>query len=158
MTTTKRKGRTNKVKLLQQKKNWEKIVDYTEYMMTREAICKFMDCSKDTFLKALKEQGYKDWNDFKSQVELNMYSNVKRKFFSRLKDDDVSDKLLIFGMEKYVIPNEEFSQEKNDEAVKIVYVPVSDFGNPEDMRKFAEQQQDDLEAEIKDFARENNLD
>lgn len=158
-TTRKTAGRPNKVNELCEPKNWERIVDYTEYMMSREAICKFMDCNKDTLLKAIKKKGFKDFQDLKEHCSQNVRYAMKKQVFDEIKNGKASDKIKIYYLENYVLPFEEHMQEvKEENNNNIVFVPVNNFGSPEDMRKFAEQQQDNLEAEIAEFARENNLD
>lgn len=159
-TTRKTAGRPNKVNELCEPKNWERIVDYTEYMMSREAICKFMDCNKDTLLKAIKKKGFKDFQDLKEHCSQNVRYAMKKQVFDEIKNGTASDKIKIYYLENYVLPFEEHMQEKQEETNSntIVYIPVADFADPQKLQAAAQKQQEDLEDRINQHMRENNID
>lgn len=149
MTTRKKVGQPSKVNELIKANNWKKIVDYIEYQMPRDAIAKLMGCNKDTLLKAIKEKGYDSFQDLKNQVESHFRFENKKKIFGEIKAGTASDKVKLFWLEKYCLPFEEFNKKETEESnVKTVYVPIVDFGSPEEMQKHVEMQQKKLQDEL----------
>jgi hypothetical protein len=154
MTAKKSVGQPSKVKELIKANNWKKIVDYIEYQMPRDAIAKLMGCNKDTLLKAIKEKGYESYQDLKNQVEGNFRFENKKKIFGEIKAGTASDKVKLFWLEKYCLPFEEFNKKQEEENnVKTVYVPIVDFGSPEEMQKHVEMQQSKLKEELNEQKR-----
>ncbi len=159
-TVKKKMGAPQKYKALLTKKTWDQIEQLVSRGMSRTFIAKFFDVNKDTLLKAIREKGFDNFEDLRKHHEEDFFGQIKAKFKTRVIDkDDMSDKLLIYAMDNYVIPFEEFNKDKNkEEGIKVVYVPVADFSDPEKLQQAAQTQQENLEEQINQHMRDNNID
>jgi hypothetical protein len=147
-------GKPSKVNELLKDESWNKIEEYMEYMMSREAICQFMGCNKDTLLKVVKAKGFDSFIDFKNKTAQHFRFQMKKKVFSDVKNGVASDKIKIYYMDNYVLPFEEFNQKtEENENVKIVVLPVADFGSPEKLQDAIVKQQQGMIEKMQEHER-----
>lgn len=142
---TNKMGAPLKYKELLKPANFKKIEEYTKYQMPRNAIASLMGVNKDTLLKALKEKGFDNFEDFKLKQENLMRFSMKKKIFGEVLSGKASDRIKELYIKEYVLPFEEFNQvEEKTEEVKTIYIPINTFDNPEQLQMHVENQQQSL--------------
>lgn len=152
--STKKAGAPCKYKALLVKKTWEQIEQLVSRGMSRDFIAKFFDVNKDTLLKAIKEKGWESFDELKKFHDEDFFGQIKAKFKTRVLDEkDMSDKLLIYAMENYVLPKEQVKEEDSGNT-KVVFVPIQDFGSPEKLQEAVLNQQSDLKDRMAERKRQ----
>lgn len=148
-------GRPELYKDLMKPKNWNKILKMIANFDTRDYICAEFNVNKDTFLKAIKEKSEEDGANFETFKDLQNImiagkrNKIRKKFFEMVESKN-SEKLMIYCMEKYILPFEEFNQQENEnENIKVMYVPISTYNDQKELAKLAEQQQKEIAEAIK---------
>lgn len=155
MSNKKNVGRPEVYKELIKTKNWNKILKMIENFDTRDYICAEFKVNKDTFLKAIKEKSKEEGANFETfkdlqSIMLNGKRNKIRKKFFEMVESKNSEKLMIYCMDKYILPFEEFNKkESENEHIKVIYVPIQNYNDPNELAKLAEQQQKELADAIK---------
>jgi len=143
-------GAPPKYKALLTPKNWKKIEMLASCGHDRTFISKFFDVNKDTFLKALKEKGWENWEQMKQFHFQGFIGRGKAIYMKRIENKEVSDKLLMHFMDKIVLPLEEFNKKEKDDQqeLKVVCLPVTSFGSEEQLQQAVINQQADTMEEL----------
>lgn len=151
-------GRPSKIPNLLKEEKWKQIELLARGGLPILFAAKVMGCGKDTLLRVIEEKGYKSWKELKETGEQLIRTTIKNKILTQVEEDNASDRILMFAYEKMVEPFEEHNQVKDEnENVKIVYVPVADFGNEDKLQEAVVNQQEDLMARIEEHKRQMDL-